>query len=106
MALIQVSDHDFEEKVMKAKVPVLVDFYADWCELFQVIEPMLQELSEDFSNHAVIAKVNIDENPMVANQHHIISIPTMKLFKDGKLTAMMIGRQPKSELTKMIRDLL
>ena len=106
MALIQVSDRDFEEKVMKSKVPVLVDFYADWCGPCQLIAPMLQELSEELDNRAVIAKVNVDENPMTASQQHIMSIPTMKLFKDGKMAAMMIGLQPKNELTKMIKDLM
>lgn len=106
MALIQVSDRDFEEKVMKSKVPVLVDFYADWCGPCRLIAPMLQELSEELNNRAVIAKVNVDENPMTASQQYIMSFPTMKLFKDGKMAAMMIGLQPKNELTKMIKELM
>ena len=91
MALIEVKDSEFEEKVLKASMPVLVDFWAPWCGPCKMAAPVLDELAEDYKGKAEIMKVNVDENQAMPEKYSIMSIPTTILFKDGKEIARQVG---------------
>ena len=103
MAVLNLSDHDFEEKVLKDKNIVLCDFWAEWCGPCKQISPILEELSEELQeNKITIAKVNIDNNPETPSKFGIMSIPTLLLFKEGKLVSTQVGLQQKKELKSWI----
>jgi len=91
MAVIDIKDADFEEKVLTNKSPVLVDFWAPWCGPCRLAEPVLEALSQDFKDKIVIMKLNVDENPKTAERYQIFSIPTTVLFKNGQEIAREIG---------------
>ena len=103
MAVLNLSDHDFEEKVLKNENIVLCDFWAEWCGPCKQISPILEELSEELQeNKITIAKVNIDDNPETPSKFGIMSIPTLLLFKKGKLVSTQVGLQQKEELKSWI----
>jgi thioredoxin 1 len=99
---IKVTDASFERDVLQSTEPVVVDFWAEWCGPCRMIGPALEEISVDMAGMVKIAKVNVDENPGIASQFGIRSIPTMMLFKGGKLAAQKVGAAPKSELSRWI----
>ena len=103
MAVLNISDSDFDEKVLNDKNIVLCDFWAEWCGPCKQISPILEELSEELQeNKITIAKVNIDENPETPSKYGIMSIPTLLLFKEGKLVSTQVGLQQKNELKSWI----
>jgi len=92
------SENDFDEEVISCKVPVLVDFWAEWCAPCKMLTPILEEISNEFKDKLVIVKVNLDENQDLAMRFSIRSIPTLLLFKEGKLLDTKVGLVPKTEL--------
>ena len=104
MSILEVNDNEFEEKVLKSTNPVLCDFWAEWCGPCKQITPILEELSEEFDNKITIAKINIDNNPEIPSQYNIMSIPTLLLFKEGKLVSNQVGLQEKKTLSNWIND--
>ena len=104
MSILEVNDNEFEEKVLKSTNPVLCDFWAEWCGPCKQITPILEELSEEFDNKITIAKINIDNNPEIPSQYNIMSIPTLLLFKEGKLVSNQVGLQGKITLSNWIND--
>ena len=107
MAVLNISDSDFDEKVLNDKNIVLCDFWAEWCGPCKQISPILEELSEELQeNKITIAKVNIDENPETPSKYGIMSIPTLLLFKEGKLASTQVGLQQKNELKSWIETYL
>ena len=107
MTILNLSDKDFEEKVLKNKNIVLCDFWAEWCGPCKQITPILEELSNEYKeNNVTIAKVNIDDNPETPSKFGIMSIPTLMLFKEGKLVSTQVGLQQKNELKSWIETYL
>jgi len=98
MATIQVSDDTFDKDVLKNDKSVLVDFYADWCGPCKMVAPILEEISNEMKDKLVIAKHNIDDNPNVPTRYGVRGIPTMLLFKDGKLVDTKVGAIPKKNI--------
>ncbi len=97
-----VTDESFRQDVLEAPGPVLVDFWAEWCGPCRMVAPILDDIAREYDGKLTIAKVNIDENPMTPNEYAVRGIPTMLLFRDGKLLDQKVGAQPKSVLKDWI----
>jgi thioredoxin 1 len=104
MSTVKVTDANFESEVKGAGGPVVVDFWAEWCGPCKMISPALEEIAKEMQGKVTIAKLNVDENPGVAGTYGIRSIPTLMLFKDGKMASSKVGAAPKSELKKWITE--
>lgn len=104
MATVKVTDATFEAEVLKSDVPVVLDFWAEWCGPCKMIGPSLEEISDEMAGKIKIAKINVDENPGVAGKMGIRSIPTLMLFKSGQLASQKVGASPKGALSKWIED--
>ncbi len=104
MSTIKVTDASFQTDVVGADVPVVVDFWAEWCGPCKMIGPSLEEIAKELDGQVRIAKVNVDENPGIAGQLGIRSIPTLMLYKDGKVTSQKVGAAPKGELKRWISE--
>lgn len=104
--LVHLNDTNYEELINKADKPVLVDFWAPWCGPCKAIGPVIEEISETYKDRAVIAKINVDENQKAASAYGVRSIPTIILFKDGKVFDTIIGLVPKERLEELINKAL
>lgn len=100
--IVYLTDDSFEDEVVKAEGPVLVDYWADWCGPCKVIAPILDEIAEEYKDKIKIAKLNIDENPGTPPKYGIRGIPTLMLFKGGNVEATKVGAVSKSQLTAFI----
>ena len=105
-AAVHTTDDNFKTDVLDSKVPVLVDFWAEWCGPCRMVAPVLDELAKEFDGKIKIAKVNVDENKQVSMDYRIRSIPTLLFFKDGQMVKQLVGAHPKSKLTSEIQDVL
>ncbi len=103
MATVKVTDASFAQDVLQSSEPVVVDFWAEWCGPCRMIGPALEEISNEMAGQVKIAKVNVDENPQIASQLGIRSIPALMMFKGGQVVAQKIGAAPKGDLTKWIQ---
>jgi thioredoxin 1 len=101
-----VTDESFRQDVLEAPGPVLVDFWAEWCGPCKAVAPILDELAKDYAGKLTIAKMDIDENPTTPNEYAVRGIPTMLLFRDGKLLDQKVGAMPKGALRDWIADKL
>ena len=104
MATVKADQSNFQNEVLSADKPVVVDFWAEWCGPCKMIAPSLEELSNEMDGDVRIAKLNIDENPDIAAQYGIRSIPTLMMFKDGEPAAVQMGAVPKQKLADWIRS--
>lgn len=104
MATAAVSDASFERDVLKSDVPVVVDFWAEWCGPCKSIAPALEELAVEFGGRVAVAKMNIDDNPQTPTRYQVRGIPTLLLFKGGEAVAMKVGAAPKSDLTSWVES--
>ena len=102
MAEITITKENFEQEVLKSDIPVLVDFWAVWCGPCQMVAPVLAEIAEENEGKLKVGKVNVDEQPKLAQQFGIMSIPTMIVFKGGEATAKTVGLQPKEDILKLL----
>ncbi|MDY0137377.1 MAG: thioredoxin TrxA [Thiomicrospira sp.] len=96
--IIATSDANFETEVLKSDVPVLVDFWAEWCGPCKMIAPILEEVAGDYAGRVKVVKLNIDENPSTPPQYGVRGIPTLMLFKNGEVDATQVGALSKSQL--------
>ncbi|MBI2171265.1 MAG: thioredoxin [Chloroflexi bacterium] len=101
---VAVTDTDFEEKVLKSKTPVLVDFWAEWCAPCRMIAPIVEELSTEYDGKIAFTKVDVDVSPETSIKYGIRSIPTLLVFKNGKPVDQVIGAVPKSVLKKRLES--
>ena len=104
MATKKITDESFETDVVKASIPTVVDFWAEWCGPCKQIGPVLEEISDEMKNQVVIAKHNIDEEPNTPTKYGVRGIPTMLLFKDGQLKATKVGATTKSNIVSWIKE--
>lgn len=100
--IVNSSDANFEQDVLKADTPVLVDFWAAWCGPCKAIAPVLEELADDYKDKVKVVKIDVDDNPEIASQFGIRSIPTIMIFKEGEKVDMAMGLQPKDQLVALI----
>ena len=104
MGTIAVTDATFETEVLKASGPVLVDFWAEWCGPCKQIAPALEQIADELAGQVTIAKVNIDDSPMVPSRLGVKGIPTLMLFKDGQLASMKVGAMPKGKIVEWLAE--
>ena len=104
--VIDISDKNFEEDVLKSALPVLVDLWAPWCGPCRMIAPVVEKLAEKYDRRFKFCRLNVDENPQTASQYRIMSIPTLMFFKDGKVVDTVIGAVPERALQSKIEELL
>jgi thioredoxin 1 len=101
--VIVVNEDNFDEKVLKSKIPVFIDFWAEWCWPCKILEPTFYELAREFNGKILFARVNVDENPGLAQKYSIMAIPTLILIKDAKEVERIIGAAPKKELVQVLK---
>ena len=103
-AIKNCNENDFENEVLKSNLPVIVDFWAEWCGPCKMLTPILEELSNEMKNEIKVVKVNLDENQDLAMKYSIRSIPTLLLFKEGNLIDTKVGLLPKSEIVTWFKS--
>jgi len=106
MAVVEITNKNFESEVVKSDIPVLVDFWAEWCGPCKVIAPIVEELSNELDGKLKVAKVNVDDAQELASQFNIMSIPTLLVFKGGEPVEMIVGAVGKDQLLEKINPQL
>jgi len=104
--LLQVNDSNFEDEIVKSDLPAMVDLWAPWCQPCLMTAPWVEELAQKYEGRFKVAKMNVDENPMTATQYGVRSIPTLLLFKDGKLADTIVGAVGKANIEKAMLKLI
>lgn len=103
MAVMKFKNENFEEEVMKSNIPVVVDFYADWCGPCKMMSPIIDEIANEMGEAVKVGKVNVDEEQSLAIQFGIMSIPTIVIIKNGKVTKTFVGVQNKENIIKELK---
>ncbi|HWA62580.1 MAG TPA: thioredoxin [Caulobacteraceae bacterium] len=104
MSTVKVTDASFEQDVLKSEVPVLVDFWAEWCGPCKQIAPALEQIADELAGKVTVAKLDIDESPMTPARYGVRGIPTMMVFRGGQMAAMTVGSKPKSKILEWLAD--
>ena len=104
MSTVKVTDETFEQDVLKAQTPVLVDFWAEWCGPCKQIAPALEQIADELGGQVTIAKVNIEDSPTTPSRYGVRGIPTMMLFKDGHMASMKVGAMPKAKILEWLAE--
>jgi len=103
---VKITTDNFESEVVQSPIPVLLDFWAPWCAPCKMIGPVIDQIAEEYSGRIKVGKINIDENSALAEQHGIVSIPTLILYKDGVMAAQRNGAAPKHDIEALFRNLI
>ena len=100
------TDQNWEDEVLNSNLPIVVDFWAEWCMPCRMISPIAEELSKDYEGKVIIGKLNVDENPMTAGKYNIMGIPTLLFFNNGELVDRIVGVVPKKAIEDKIKKML
>ena len=104
MAVVTLTDENFEEEVVSCDIPVLVDYWAEWCGPCKMVGPLVEELAEEFTEKLKVGKLDVDKNKLSASRQNVMSIPTLLIFKEGSVVAQKVGAISKSQLTDFIES--
>ena len=104
--VVHISSGNFEEEVLKSNVPVLVDFFATWCGPCKMVGPIVEELAGEFEGKAKIAKLDIDQDPALAQQYKVMGVPTLMFFKNGEAVDKIVGAVPKAAIAEKLNSVL
>jgi thioredoxin 1 len=104
MSTVKITDETFEQAVLQAELPVLVDFWAEWCGPCKQIAPALEQISEELSGLVTIAKLNIEDSPTTPSRYGVRGIPTMMLFRGGQMASMKVGAMPKQKILEWLHE--
>ncbi|MBI5428309.1 MAG: thioredoxin [Nitrospinae bacterium] len=102
--VVPISDEEFESSIMGSSKPALVDFWAEWCQPCKMLAPTVEELAQEYEDRLLVGKLNVDDNPSTATKFGIRGIPTLLLFKNGKVVQQMVGVKSKAEIKKVIDE--
>ena len=101
MSAMHINNHNFQEEVMNSEKPVLMDFWASWCGPCRMVGPIIDEIAAEHPEYKVV-KINIDEEPELASQYRVVSIPTLLVMKDGQVVQQSVGARPKNQILAML----
>lgn len=104
--ILEVTDDNFEAEVLKANLPVLIDFWAPWCGPCKTIAPVVEELASTYKGQLKVVKMNVDDNPRTPSQYGVRGIPNLVLFKNGKVQEQVVGAVPKAQLAEAVERVL
>jgi len=104
--IIEVNDDNFDKEILKSDKPVLLDFWAPWCGPCKAIGPVIDGLAADYGDRVTFAKMNVDDNPATPSQYEVRAIPTLMIFKDGKVSEQATGMMPKTKIEDLIKKAL
>ncbi len=100
---VELNDTNFNEEVLKSELPVLVDFWAPWCGPCSMVAPIVEEIAKEYTDKLKVCKLNVDEGAVTASKYEIRGIPTLAIFKDGKIVETIVGAIPKSQIEDKLR---
>lgn len=104
MSVMHLTDSNFKKEVLESETPVVVDFWATWCGPCRMVAPVIEEIAQEYAGKVKVGKVDVDENSRIASEFGIMSIPTIMIFKNGKVMKQMVGALSKGQLKAMIDD--
>lgn len=104
MPVITINTENFENEVIQAETAVLVDFWAEWCGPCRMVAPLVEEIAEEYSDILKVGKINVDDDPDLAQRFDVMGIPTLILFKDGEIKETVVGMRSKADLIKLFTE--